>query len=150
MFCESIATPAGWLTAYANHVGLTRVEWAEAPASKANAHTQAAVQQLADYFAGKCQTFQVPYTLQGTEFQRKVWQAVAGVPYGTVQTYGEIAQLAGVNPRAARAVGAAVGANKLAVFIPCHRVVGAGGKLTGYTGGEGLKTKAYLLALEQK
>lgn len=104
-----------------------------------------AADELEYFFAGRPVEFTVPLELWGTEFQRTVWSAVRAVPYGTTATYAEIAARIG-RPRAARAVGAANGANPLSLFVPCHRLVGSDGRLHGYGGG--LPRKAALLALE--
>lgn len=108
---------------------------------------QAAI-QLTDYFAGDRKMFDVPLSLSGTEFQLKVWNAIAAVGFGQQLSYKEIAGIVG-KPLAARAIGGAVGANPVPLLIGCHRVLGSGGKITGYSGGEGLKTKRWLLAHEQ-
>ncbi|HHS98389.1 MAG TPA: methylated-DNA--[protein]-cysteine S-methyltransferase [Chloroflexi bacterium] len=104
------------------------------------------VAQLREYFSRLRRQFDVPMDLRGTSFQRAVWREVASIPYGTTATYGEIACRLGRGGRAARAVGAAVGANPLPILVPCHRVVGAGGSLVGYGGG--LSRKVWLLRLE--
>ncbi len=107
---------------------------------------QATVHQLAEYFQGKRQAFDVPLDLAwGTPFQRAVWQALQDIPYGQTRTYGDIARHID-NPKAVRAVGAAIGQNPHSIVVPCHRVVGANGSLTGFAGG--LDRKTYLLALE--
>jgi methylated-DNA-[protein]-cysteine S-methyltransferase len=104
--------------------------------------------QLAEYFAGRRLAFDLPLAMAGTPFQRRVWRALLGIPYGQTTTYGELART--VRPaggwQAARAVGAANGRNPVAVIVPCHRVVGADGSLTGYGGG--LERKRFLLDLE--
>ena len=104
-----------------------------------------ACRQLREYFAGQRRSFQLPLAPQGTPFQQQVWQALAEIPYGETRTYGEIAEAIG-RKGASRAVGAANHRNPLPIFIPCHRVIGANGSLTGYAGG--LETKRFLLALE--
>jgi methylated-DNA-[protein]-cysteine S-methyltransferase len=104
-----------------------------------------ALTQLREYFACTRHEFDLPLDVRGTPFQRAVWAHVARIPYGTTTTYGEVARRIG-HPRAARAVGGANGANSLPIIIPCHRVVGARGAMTGY--GAGLETKAALLKLE--
>ncbi|QCO68164.1 methylated-DNA--[protein]-cysteine S-methyltransferase [Luteimonas yindakuii] len=101
--------------------------------------------QLAAYFAGERRYFDLPLAPHGTPFQRSVWQALADIPYGVTASYAELATRVG-RPGAARAVGAANGRNPLPIVLPCHRVIGAGGDLTGFGGG--LPTKRYLLALE--
>lgn len=104
-----------------------------------------AERQLKAYFAGKLREFNLPLAPKGTEFQLGVWHALCNIPYGTTLTYGQLADKLG-NKGASRAVGMANSRNPLPVFIPCHRVIGTGGKLTGYTGGLNIKMK--LLSLE--
>lgn len=105
-----------------------------------------AAAELAEYFAGQRQTFDVPRNITtGTPFQQAVWQALQTIPLGTTCSYGELARRIG-RPAAVRAVGAAVGRNPLGIIVPCHRVVGAHGSLTGYAGG--LPRKTALLQLE--
>ena len=101
--------------------------------------------QLEAYFERRLQKFSLPLFLQGTAFQLKVWKLLQDIPYGEITTYGEIAALSG-NPKACRAVGRTNGQNPLPIFIPCHRVVGSGKKLVGYTGGLDIKIK--LLEIE--
>lgn len=101
--------------------------------------------QLQEYFGGKRQTFDVPLALQGTEFQLAVWNELLRVPYGDTITYAELARRIG-RPSAIRAVGAANGANPIPVIVPCHRVIGSNGTLTGYGGG--IERKQWLLAHE--
>jgi methylated-DNA-[protein]-cysteine S-methyltransferase len=102
--------------------------------------------QLTDYFAGRRQEFTVPLSPAGTAFQRAVWSELLRIPYGLTASYGEIAARIG-RPRAVRAVGAANGRNPIALIVPCHRVIGSNGGLTGYGGG--LPTKSWLLAHER-
>ncbi len=106
-----------------------------------------AIAQLDAYFAGERRSFELPLAPRGTEFQRKVWRALAAIPYGTTTTYAAIARSIG-NVRAVRAVGAANGRNPLSIVVPCHRVIATGGELTGYAGG--LARKRSLLALESR
>lgn len=106
-----------------------------------------AATQLEEYFAGKRQDFDLPMAFQGTEFQKKVWQALMTIPFGKTCSYKDIAEQIG-NPKGARAVGMANNRNPMAIIVPCHRVVGHNGSLTGYAGG--LTAKEYLLDLEQK
>jgi len=101
--------------------------------------------QLNEYFGGTRKSFDVPLSASGTPFQRRVWAGLQEIPYGETISYGELARWVG-SPRAVRAVGRANGANPIAVIVPCHRVIGANGTLTGYGGG--LDRKAKLLALE--
>jgi methylated-DNA-[protein]-cysteine S-methyltransferase len=106
-----------------------------------------AVRQLREYFAGKRTDFDLPLAPEGTSFQRDVWNKLQEIPYGETISYGELAKRVG-NPKASRAVGAANGQNPIPIVIPCHRVIGANGKLTGFGGG--LPTKEALLSLEGK
>ena len=103
--------------------------------------------QLIDYFAGKRKCFDLPLSPKGTEFQQKVWKALQEIPYGETRSYGEIARAIGQD-KAYRAVGMANNRNPIALFIPCHRVVGSNGKLVGYAGG--LDMKEQLLNLEKQ
>jgi methylated-DNA-[protein]-cysteine S-methyltransferase len=103
--------------------------------------------QLNDYFAGKLKEFSLKFDSSGTDFQRKVWRALAAIPFGETLSYREIAQQIG-RPEAARAVGAAIGRNPVSIIVPCHRVIGSNGKLTGFAGG--VETKAALLKLESE
>jgi methylated-DNA-[protein]-cysteine S-methyltransferase len=105
-----------------------------------------AAQQFGEYFKGKRKTFNLPLTMQGTDFQMKVWNALKKIPYGKTISYGELAAMIG-NPKACRAVGMANHNNPIAIIIPCHRVIGHDGSLTGYGGGLELKQK--LLELEK-
>ena len=102
--------------------------------------------QLREYFAGRRKVFDLPLDLQGTEFQMLVWQALRDIPYGATRSYGEIARVIG-RPKAARAVGMANHVNPVVIVVPCHRVIGADGRLTGYGGG--LDKKEYLLKHER-
>lgn len=106
---------------------------------------QEAASQIGDYFAGRRTRFELPLDLHGSPFQRSVWQALCEIESGATRSYGEIARHIGT-PQAVRAVGAAVGRNPVSVIVPCHRVVGHQGSLTGYAGG--LDRKRALLALE--
>ena len=103
--------------------------------------------QLVEYFAGRRRDFTVPLDLRGTPFQLEVWDALLAIPFGETRKYGEIARQLG-NPQAARAVGAAAGKNPVSIIVPCHRVIGTGGTLTGFAGG--LDAKELLLELERR
>ena len=103
--------------------------------------------QLREYFAGERTEFELPLELRGPEFHKRVWKALLGIPYGETISYGALAQRVG-SPAHARAVGAANGANPIAIVVPCHRVIGADGTLVGYGGG--LRRKQMLLDLESK
>jgi len=106
-----------------------------------------AKKQLEEYFLGKRREFDIPLCPKGTEFQKKVWKALCDIPYGETRSYKEIAAAAG-NEKACRAVGMANNRNPISIVIPCHRVIGADGKLVGYGGG--LPMKRYLLDLEKQ
>jgi methylated-DNA-[protein]-cysteine S-methyltransferase len=111
----------------------------------ANPFLREAASQLRAYFAGNLRRFQLPLDMSGTEFQKRVWRELAKIRYGETRSYAQIAAAIGT-PKAVRAVGAANGANPVAIVVPCHRVIGSGGKLTGYGGGLPLKKR--LLELE--
>lgn len=104
-----------------------------------------AVQQLQEYFSGKRREFDLPLRLHGTAFQQRVWQSLTEIPYGETLSYGQLARRIG-KPSASRAVGLANGRNPISILVPCHRVIGADGSLTGYGGG--LERKRWLLAHE--
>ncbi|QIZ62533.1 methylated-DNA--[protein]-cysteine S-methyltransferase [Acinetobacter indicus] len=106
-----------------------------------------AQQQLKEYFQGQRQTFELPLDFEGTEFQKKVWQALLNIPFGETRSYRQIAEQVG-SPKAVRAVGAANGQNPISIIAPCHRVIGSSGKLVGFAGG--LDNKEILLKLEQQ
>lgn len=106
-----------------------------------------AAAQLDAYFAGELTTFELPLTLRGTGFQRTVWAGLQGIPYGQTISYGELARRIG-QPSASRAVGLANGRNPVSIVVPCHRVIGADGSLTGYGGG--MERKRFLLGLEDR
>ncbi|QUN06995.1 methylated-DNA--[protein]-cysteine S-methyltransferase [Shewanella yunxiaonensis] len=151
-------SPCGVLWLAANESGLCYLrpisaQCAELVSAPKPSHQQAetilqqAKQQLIEYFAGTRQMFNVPLAPDGTAFQRKVWQQLMQIPYGDSCSYGELADQI-QQPTAARAVGTANGANRIAIIIPCHRVIGKNGQLTGYAWG--LQMKQLLLDLEAK
>jgi methylated-DNA-[protein]-cysteine S-methyltransferase len=144
---DAVETPIGTLWLAGNEGGLTQVAFRRAPADRPPRHLASAARaQLDAYFAGELEQFDLPLAPAGTPFQRSVWDAVAAIPYGTTASYSEMAAAVG-RPSACRAVGAANGRNPLAIVVPCHRVVGAAGGLTGYGGG--LERKRTLLDLER-
>lgn len=128
------------------HAWLARVLRPSRLVRRRTRHIQQATDEIQAYLCGRLRNFETPLDLRGTPFQQRVWAEVARVPYGVTITYGEIAVRVG-RPRAARAVGAANGANPVPLFVPCHRVIGASGALRGYGGG--LEVKAALLKLER-
>lgn len=105
------------------------------------------INQLEEYFSGKRKSFDLPFEFKGTEFQKSVWNELLKIPYGETCSYGEIAKRIG-NPKASRAIGMANNRNPISIIIPCHRVIGASGKLVGYGGG--LDIKEILLNLEKE
>ena len=149
-----VSTPLGPLVIEASESGLTQIDLApsgaDAPASEPAPNTilAEAVRQLEQYFAGSRREFDLPFEIEGSEFERRVLEELARVPYGTTVSYGELAALAGY-PGAARAVGSVMRSNQLMIVLPCHRVIGADGSLRGYGGlGCGLDNKRWLLELE--
>ncbi len=147
-------SPVGTLLIAGDDAGLRRILFKQGksvvqpePAWRENrAAFSEAVRQLLAYFAGSLREFTLPLAPEGTPFQLRVWQDLQRIPYGTTVSYGELARRIG-NPNASRAVGLANGSNPIAIVIPCHRVIGSSGKLTGYGGG--LKVKEWLLARER-
>ena len=154
---KTMASPVGRLTLVATDRGLAAILWEEDDQKRVRLGQLTekrdhpilleTERQLQDYFAGKRSDFSVPFDFSGTPFQKKVWEALARIPYGKTPSYGEIARQIG-RPNAARAVGAAIGRNPISIIVPCHRVIGANGTLTGFAGG--LENKATLLALEAR
>lgn len=142
------AMPMGRLTIAASERGVTNVKFGDVKMDcprKPSALTNEAATQLQEYFAGKRRAFDVPLDPHGTDFQRAVWQTLSLIPYGETRTYADIAQQVG-SPKGFRAVGMANNKNPVPIIVPCHRVIGADGKLVGYAGG--VKIKRYLLELE--
>lgn len=137
-------SPFGAIIIEGDASGITRIAFTDR--EEAGSGFPEVREQLAEYFAGERTSFDLPLSAAGTPFQRRVWEAVAAVPYGETRTYGEIAAAIGAPRDRIRAVGAAIGANPLLVVVPCHRVVGANGALTGYAGG--VERKHGLLTLE--
>lgn len=146
-YYDYLNTPMGLIAIAATDVGVTAVGFVESKehSVKMNGHTDTAKVQLKEYFAGNRTCFDVSLAAQGTEFQQQVWKVLLTIPYGTTASYGDIANELN-NPKAVRAVGAANGRNPIAIIVPCHRIIGANGTLTGYAGG--LERKADLLKLE--
>ncbi|MFM8389772.1 MAG: methylated-DNA--[protein]-cysteine S-methyltransferase [Actinomycetota bacterium] len=146
-----IDSPLGDLLVVASATGLRRVDFVNAKRRDLvrpdNEHLIAATRQLGEYFAGRRREFDLVLEPRGTAFQLAAWNVLRTIPYATTITYGEQAKAMG-KPQAVRAVGGANGRNPLAIIVPCHRVIGAGGKLTGYA--SGLDRKSWLLDHEQK
>ena len=153
MTWSTVDSPIGELTVVAEDgalVGLYMTGHRPAPdpesfGERVDDALPAATAQLAEYFAGERTAFDLPLAPHGTAFQQAVWAALRDIPYGETRSYGELAAALG-RPGASRAVGLANRHNPISIVVPCHRVVGAGGKLTGYAGG--MERKSWLLALE--
>jgi methylated-DNA-[protein]-cysteine S-methyltransferase len=145
-------SPIGPLTITADEQGLHSIEFGDGgPASAGGKWSETGlvhetIRQLHAYFGRKLFQFTIPLKPEGTPFQMEVWDELQKIPYGTVISYGELAKRIG-NPKASRAVGAANGSNRIPIIIPCHRVIGSSGKMTGYAGG--LAIKEALLQLEK-
>ena len=143
----TMSSPIGYLTVTEQDDAITSIVFGgTADTIPATALLREAKQQLDEYFSGVRRAFDLPLAPRGTAFQRRVWTALESIPYGETRTYAQIASAVG-SPKACRAVGMANHCNPLPIVVPCHRVIGSGGQLTGYAGG--LNTKRFLLALEQ-
>ena len=153
---KTIESPVGELRLFASDEGLVAILWendnprrvrlGEAVVDDRHPVLVETERQLGEYFAGKRKAFSVALDMRGTRFQKNVWEALVAIPFGETRSYGQLAQQLG-NPRASRAVGAANARNPVSIIVPCHRVIGSSGKLTGFAGG--LDTKARLLGLEK-
>ncbi|WP_446744137.1 methylated-DNA--[protein]-cysteine S-methyltransferase [Silvibacterium acidisoli] len=152
-----VDSPVGKLRLVASDKGLVAVLWEndspkrvrledsqEDPGHRILAKAE---KQLQEYFAGTREEFSIPLDMRGTAFQKNVWEALLGIPFGETRSYGQLASQLG-SPTASRAVGAANGRNPVSIIVPCHRVIGSTGKLTGFAGG--LDTKETLLTLESR
>ena len=155
MWYKFITSPIGGLKLVASDAGLAAILWekenpkrvrlGELVENPEHRMLLRAENELNEYFRGERKAFTVPLDMRGTHFQKQVWEALLGIPYGETRSYGHLANQLG-NPKATRAVGAANGRNPIAIIVPCHRVIGFDGKLTGFAGG--LDAKAHLLKLE--
>lgn len=156
-FSKQIPSPVGMLKLVGSERGLAAILWGSEVAAHTRFHSAVdqplypllmeTETQLADYFTGKRHVFSLPLDVSGTLFQQEVWWALLSIPYGETRSYAEIARQI-ERPKAVRAVGAANGMNPLSIVVPCHRVIGSNGKLTGFAGG--LTSKAFLLNLEAR
>jgi methylated-DNA-[protein]-cysteine S-methyltransferase len=154
-FSSQLPSPVGLLKLIANPHSLVAVLWRDTGAGHVPVHEATenpahpvlteTTRQLREYFSGQRRDFDLPLEPLGTEFQRRVWSALRTIPYGETRSYADIASQIGI-PNAVRAVGAANGRNPISIIVPCHRVLGSSGALTGFGGG--LAAKAALLALE--
>jgi len=155
MHHTSVDSPVGELLLAADDTALRRLSFQSGPrpwgiprdwAPGTNAVLATTAAQLEEYFAGERRAFDLPLGFDGTAFQQQVWRALLEIPYGETTSYGEIARRIGKPPSASRAVGLANGSNPIAIVVPCHRVIGTNGSLTGFGGG--LERKRTLLDLE--
>lgn len=146
----TMESPVGRLGLRSDGEQLTHVLFVDddAPAEEAGRSPvlKEAQRQLEAYFAGELEEFDLPLAAKGTDFQKRVWAELSKIPFGVTVSYGEIAARLGMPPGGSRAVGLATGSNPIAIVVPCHRVIGANGTLTGYAGG--LDRKRFLLGLE--
>ncbi|MES2962574.1 MAG: methylated-DNA--[protein]-cysteine S-methyltransferase [Bdellovibrionota bacterium] len=157
LFEFAVKSPVGRLRIIGGDEGLRAILWPDddparvkfeiAPKKSSTPLLLDVASQLEEYFAGRRSEFDVELDFRGTDFQRSVWKELSRIGYGRTTSYGELAKRVG-RPTGARAVGAAVGRNPISIVVPCHRVIGASGKLTGFAGGLGAKT--HLLELESR
>ena len=148
MSIRYVDSPVGRLAIEGDHDAVTSVRWSSGESAGDTSTTavlEEAVRQLEQYFAGKRTRFDLPLAARGTDFQKSVWNMMCEIPFGGTATYGGMAMALGSGPRA---VGMACGRNPIPIIVPCHRVLGSGGKEGGFSGGQGLPTKRQLLALE--
>lgn len=143
----SFLTPLGPLTLSEEDGAIVALDWGRGRDQEETPLLVMARDQLQDYFDGQRSSFDLPLVPHGSAYQKRVWAALCAIPTGETRSYGDLAASLG---SVARAVGQANGANPIPIIIPCHRVVGAGGALGGYSGGEGAPTKRYLLELERR
>ncbi|MEP0175183.1 MAG: methylated-DNA--[protein]-cysteine S-methyltransferase [Paraglaciecola sp.] len=146
-FIHYLETSLGILEIRADEIGITAISFVTKPecANNGNQHTALAVTQLSEYLAGTRTRFTLSLNLKGTKFQQQVWAQLLKIPFGQTCSYKDIAEKIN-NPKAVRAVGAANGRNPITIIVPCHRVIGSNGKLTGYAWGTAIKSA--LLTLE--
>lgn len=145
MYFKSFNSPLGPLTLFADEDALVALEFGQGPESKGSPLLKEAEAQLKAYFTGTLKNFDLPLNAPGTAFQKSVWQLMGEIPYGLTRSYGDLAYDLDSGPRA---VGGACGKNPIAIIVPCHRVVAAGEKIGGFSGGAGTDTKISLLRLE--
>jgi len=155
LVCKFMESPVGKLRLVASEKGLVAILWEhdnphpirldDPPDDDRQPILVETERQLKEYFAGKRQDFSIPLDMRGTPFQKSVWEALMAIPFGETRSYGQVAKQLG-RPKAMRAVGAANGRNPIPIVVPCHRVIGSSGELTGFGGG--LAAKARLLKIE--
>ena len=151
---HTIDSPLGRIVVESDGSAITRLEIERAGAlstdglpDEPDPLTREAVAQLGQYFSGSRQSFDVPVRLDGTNFHRAIWDALLAIPFGVARSYGELGRATG-RPSAGRAVGGAVGANPVPLLVPCHRVLASDQRITGYSAGDGVSTKVWLLKHE--
>jgi len=150
--CLTVSSPVGDLHLESDGSALTslRIEGSKSPrvphqcSSKPDRVLNKASKQVSEYFAGKRREFDLPVSVQGTNFQASIWNQLELIPFGQTRGYGELGAAIG-KPTASRAVGGCVGANPIAIVIPCHRVLASDRRITGFSGGDGISTKQWLL-----
>jgi len=146
IYISQLSTPVGYVQVSANRNEITAIQFADAAIVENESQLSAlGKRQLSEYFAGTRTQFDLPLAASGTDFQQGVWQALMHIGYATTASYLDIAIAVG-NRKACRAVGAANAKNPIAIVVPCHRIIGTNGKLTGYAGG--MSRKSFLLSLE--
>jgi methylated-DNA-[protein]-cysteine S-methyltransferase len=151
MAASDLDTPTGRVRAVSDGTAIVRITWIDpgtiVEPAEGDAVSRETAAQLEAYFAGRLTRFDVPLRFRGgSEFERAIWNAMLAIPWGQTRTYGDLAALTG---GVARAVGGACGRNPIPIVVPCHRVVGADGKLVGFSGAEGVATKQWLLDFER-
>jgi methylated-DNA-[protein]-cysteine S-methyltransferase len=144
---RSCLTPLGPLSVSEEAGAIVALDWGQGRDQDDTPLLRRACAQIQQYFDGTRQVFDLPLAPNGSAFQRRVWEALRAIPAGETRSYGDLAASLGTS---ARAIGGANAANPIPILIPCHRVVGAGGALGGYSGGDGVPTKRFLLALEAR
>lgn len=142
----SLHSPLGPLTVSEEDGSIVALDWGWRRDQGETGLLSLARSQLGEYFDGTRTEFSLPLSPQGSGFQRAVWREMSGIPYGELRSYADLARALGTAPRA---IGMACGRNPIPILIPCHRVVGSDGRLTGYSGGDGLASKQFLLDLER-
>lgn len=142
----SMPSPVGQLTIEASNNAIVGIRWADDSSGEPTPLLREAQRQLQNYFAGRLHGFDLPLAARGSSFEHRVWDAMCAIPYGETRSYGDLAHMIDSGPRA---IGRACGRNPIPIIVPCHRILARGG-LGGYSGGAGLPTKQYLLALESR
>jgi methylated-DNA-[protein]-cysteine S-methyltransferase len=141
----TVPSPLGPLTLTELDGAIARLDWGATRRGQETKLLREARRQLQAYFAGKLRDFDLPLALGGSPFQQRVWRAMQRIPYGETRSYGELAHETDSGPRA---VGTACGSNRIPIIVPCHRVLAAGKRIGGYSGGAGVETKRRLLEIE--